>query len=496
MRKRPPTVVDLFSGAGGLSLGFQAAGARILAAVDFNDSAGRTFARNFALLQPRNPPLAFFGEKGNLETLDLETIAPRKQGPDILVGGPPCQGFSRIGRAKIASLARAARGSAGTADPGDRLATVDPRNKLYGRFVEAAKHWQPSAVVMENVPGMFLVNGANVADIVTGDLVSCGYRVGYAVLNAAWYGVPQFRERIFFIGVREDLTTVPSAPVPTHKVVLPSGYLQPQEAISLSFDFVKHFDLAVHRERARLLATTAGAAIGDLPRIVDHMAPAKQPRQSKNFGVLREYDAPAVSEYARLMRSWPGFDTPAGLKDHVIRRTPRDFETFRRMKPDDRYPEAIKIARERVAEEIARLGSGAPAKGTPEYEALRRKIEPPYPEDNFVDKWRKLNPDRPSWTVPAHLSRDVYSHIHYDSDQARGISVREAARLQSFPDAFEFSGNMGECFTQIGNAVPPMLAWAVANHVLGLLGFPADPCSITNIDPRVIGVTSPATLGA
>ena len=220
MRKRPPTVVDLFSGAGGLSLGFRAAGARILAAVDFNESAGRTFQRNFALLQPRQPPAMLFGDEGNLATLDLESIAAKGSGSDILVGGPPCQGFSRIGRAKLADLADKARecaekGIPSTFDPG----AVDARNKLYQRFVEAARHWKPSAVVMENVPGMFLVDGANVADLVAVDLASCGYRVGYAVLNAVWYGVPQFRERIFFIGIRDDIETRPSAPVPTHKAV-------------------------------------------------------------------------------------------------------------------------------------------------------------------------------------------------------------------------------------------------------------------------------------
>jgi DNA (cytosine-5)-methyltransferase 1 len=91
----------------------------------------------------------------------------------------------------------------------------------------------------------------------------------------------------------------------------------------------------------------------------------------------------------------------------------------------------------------------------------------------FIDKWRKLIPDQPSWTIPAHLARDSYSHIHHDSSQARMVSVREAARLQSFPDAFEFSGNMGDCFRQIGNAVPPLLAWAVAASVMGLLGHRA-----------------------
>ena len=76
----------------------------------------------------------------------------------------------------------------------------------------------------------------------------------------------------------------------------------------------------------------------------------------------------------------------------------------------------------------------------------------------------------PSWTVVAHLARDTYSHIHYDAAQKRMISVREAARLQSFPDAFEFCGNLGDCFRQIGNAVPPLLAWALADSLLRTLG--------------------------
>ena len=101
---------------------------------------------------------------------------------------------------------------------------------------------------------------------------------------------------------------------------------------------------------------------------------------------------------------------------------------------------------------------------------------PPYPSDVFVDKWRKLVPDEPSWTITAHLAKDSYSHIHYDSEQARALSVREAARLQSFPDGFKFAGNMGDCFRQIGNAVPPVLARAIAeklrSQIAGLSGMP------------------------
>lgn len=467
MSQRRATVVDLFSGAGGLSLGFQAAGAHILAAVDANEDAGRSFRKCFARLPPGRPPGAFFGEAGDLENLDLEQVAPVGKGPDILVGGPPCQGFSRLGRAKLASLA-------GDADPGD------PRNQLYRRFVDAARLWAPRAVVMENVPGMLSLQGTNVADAVASDLAACGYRVGYALLNAVWYGVPQFRERLFFIGIREDLKLVPSMPDATHHVELPVGYLRPVQAITLSLAFVPHFELEVRTTGAKLPATSVGDALDDLPPLTDHLVDTPgQPRGA--LRPVRPYQAGADRAYARLMRAWPGLPKPAGVRDHVIRRTPRDFETFRRMRPDDRYPEAMRLALARLEEEVAKhaaMGEVIEA-GSPAHAALRARIVPPYPVEKFVDKWRKLNATRPSWTVPAHLSHDTYSHIHHDSAQARTISIREAARLQSFPDAFEFSGNMGSCFTQIGNAVPPVLAWAIASHLLRQLGFMSEPCPLS-----------------
>lgn len=467
MSPRRATVVDLFSGAGGLSLGFQAAGGHILAAVDANEDAGRSFRGCFAKLQPRRPPAAFFGETGDIEKLDLERVAPAGKGPDILVGGPPCQGFSRLGRAKLASLAE---------DPD----SGDPRNQLYRRFVDATRLWSPRAFVMENVPGMLSLQGTNIADAVASDLAACGYRVGYALLNAVWYGVPQFRERLFFIGIREDLRLVPSMPGATHHVDLPAGYLRPTQAITLSLAFVPHFELAVRTTRATLPATSVGDALDDLPALTDHLDAAMPGPRNRDERPVLSYRSGAWPAFAQLMRAWPGLPEPGGVKDHVIRRTPRDFETFRRMRPDDRYPEAMRLALQRLDEEIARRAAfgEAIAVGSPAHDALRRLIVPPYPEEKFVDKWRKLNPGRPSWTVPAHLSHDTYSHIHHDGAQARTISVREAARLQSFPDAFEFAGNMGSRFTQIGNAVPPVLAWSIASHLLQQLGHRSEPCPL------------------
>ena len=98
-----------------------------------------------------------------------------------------------------------------------------------------------------------------------------------------------------------------------------------------------------------------------------------------------------------------------------------------------------------------------------EYEKLKAEIVPPYDRENFISKWQKLRSDRPSHTLVAHLSVDTYSHIH--PVEPRGISVREAARLQSFPDGFLFQCAMGDAYKQIGNAVPPLLAYAVAEEV-------------------------------
>ena len=133
------------------------------------------------------------------------------------------------------------------------------------------------------------------------------------------------------------------------------------------------------------------------------------------------------------------------------------------MKPDDKYPQAHAIAEVRYHEAMKdwkKEGGPAP---------FRYEYVPPYPTEIFEEKWRKLVPEKPSWTVTAHLSKDTYSHIHYDSSQARAITIREAARIQSFPDAFRFAGNTGDAYRQIGNAVPPLLAKAIGEAAAGII---------------------------
>lgn len=462
MRTDLPGVVDLFCGAGGFSLGFQATGFEILAAVDSDATAGRTFRRNFSQLQPESPPLVLAGKEHDLAELDPSAISCRR--PDVLIGGPPCQAFSNLGRGKLNHLH-----GQGTRETGFR---DDPRNRLFNRFLAAVEHWQPQAVVMENVPGMTSVEGVDHTVQVTHALAELGYRTGFVFLNAVWYGVPQFRERVFFVGLNSRLGVRPRTPPVTHLTQLPEGYRAPYLTWQtfLQFDdLLVEGELPVSLSRDPRPAVTVGEALDDLPRIEDHLQPGQRPRG--DFRRVLEYSAQPHSEYARLMRSWPGFPVPTTIDDHAVRRTPRDYSIFQRMQPGDRYPEALVIARQLFDAELQRLreAGGVPAEGTDGWESLRAEFIPPYKETGFPDRWRKLVAGQPSWTVPAHLSKDSYSHIHHDSSQARMISIREAARLQSFPDAFRFEGNMGDCFRQIGNAVPPLLAWAVARPLLELL---------------------------
>ena len=196
----------------------------------------------------------------------------------------------------------------------------------------------------------------------------------------------------------------------------------------------------------------------------------------RRFNNLHPYpDDTALNSYAHLMRNWPGFENEEGIYDHAIRNLPRDFPIFRRMDPGDQYPEAHKKALQMFEERLEKeRAAGNPIEeGSDEYEKLKSDIVPPYDPSKFPNKWRKMEPDAPARTLMAHLGKDSYSHIHYDSEQARTISVREAARLQSFPDGFVFAGTMNPAFRQIGNAVPPLLAHEIAVEVAPALNVSA-----------------------
>ena len=181
-----------------------------------------------------------------------------------------------------------------------------------------------------------------------------------------------------------------------------------------------------------------------------------------------------LSGYAYLMKTWRDFEARDALFDHVIRYLPRDFALFARMNQGDQYPQAWRHAHDMLEEQLTkeRRAGNDLRKGSDAYEKLKHRIVPPYDVGKFPNKWRKMWRDQPARTLMAHLGKDGYSHIHYDGTQARTISVREAARLQSFPDGFRFCGTMNPAFRQIGNAVPPLLARALAETMAKALEQP------------------------
>jgi DNA (cytosine-5)-methyltransferase 1 len=262
-------------------------------------------------------------------------------------------------------------------------------------------------------------------------------------------------------------------PEATNFMAVPAGYGSTRNVALKHVDLFEggYFVEARDPDPSLRGPVTCAEAIGDLPRIRLHLAGKLQPGV-RRFDKLLEYPARVrkLPAYAELMRNWPGFENSIGVRDHVIRHLPRDIDTFREMPGGAEYPAAhataMAIWRRRVA--VEEFLKGRSLSGN-ESEDLRRAIVPPYPLDSFPNRWWKLKKDYPSRTLMAHIGKDTYSHIHYDSEQARVISVREAARLQSFPDGFRFCGAMNSAYKQIGNAVPPLLAQRLAEVTLAAI---------------------------
>lgn len=467
-RGERPRVLDLFAGCGGLSLGFQAAGFEIAAAVEIDPDAARSHGVNFH--GGAEPHIRARDVSTSPETLtrDLE-LGPVAEAFDVIIGGPPCQAFARVGRPKLREI-----------DAHPQAFLHDPRARLFLEWLRYVETCQPLAVLMENVPDVLNHGGQNIAEETSDVLKDKGYICAYTLLNAAFYGVPQMRERMFLIGYRREIADTVYFPLPTHWVKLPSGY-EGSRAVALKMLRRNELfsDAHAYVDPPQPLsdlppAVTAEEAIGDLP-VIDARAELQSGRLrrgARRFDVPLPYDARrTLSSYATLMRTWDGFQARDALYDHVIRYLPRDFELFARMNHGDQYPEAYEHAHDMFRETLAkeRQSGKRITDGSVAYYELKQVIVPPYDPDKFPNKWRKIWPDKPVRTLMAHLGKDGYSHIHYDSSQARTISVREAARLQSFPDGFRFSGTMNPAFRQIGNAVPPLLAKSLAARIMTVL---------------------------
>lgn len=471
-----PTVIDLFAGCGGMSLGFQREGFRIVGAVELDELAARSHAINFCRDKVANEVRRHAAARDITKTdpdMLAEELGILPGELDVIIGGPPCQSYARVGRAKLREVYEH-----------PQAFKLDPRADLYLRYLEYVRFFRPHALVMENVPDVMNNGGHNIAEEMAETLDDMGYNCRYTLLNAAFYGVPQMRERAFLIGYSKALGVEVRFPEPTHWVQLPVGYkgsrdvalkaLRNREGpILFSETDGSPFHYVDPPAASPRLppAVTAEEAIGDLPPITLHLE-GKLKRGARRFDEYIPYLAfGPPTAYARMMREWHGFESPAGVADHVIRSLPRDYALFRRMNPGDQYPEAYAHALDMFAEAVrrARRRGESVREGTQGYKRLWDSIVPPYDHRKFPNKWRKMERDMPARTLMAHIGKDTYSHIHYDSEQARTISVREAARLQSFPDGFIFAGTMNPAFRQIGNAVPPLMAAAVARVIRGAL---------------------------
>jgi DNA (cytosine-5)-methyltransferase 1 len=449
-----PRVLDLFSGAGGISLGFHRAGFQIDGALEIEPLPALTHALNFhgsdpdlAQLHARSRDMTRVEPDQLASELRLGAVA---DAIDVLVGGPPCQAYARVGRAKLREVA-----------DHPKAYKVDPRGNLFLRYLAYVKAFQPLALLMENVPDILHYGGHNVVEEMVEALDGLGYIARYSLINSAFHGVPQMRDRVFLVAYRRELRTKVRFPKATNYMVLPPGYAGTRAVALRYVDLLGGAGYMQPDIGDESLPgpVTAEDAIGDMQPIKG----SSVKRGTRRFTDLVGYRAAnEITPYQAAMRQWPGFESPGGVRDHVIRYLPRDHMVFAEMRQGAEYPEAHATAVRIAQREARKLNI---LEGTSDYERFLTSIVPPYDVTKFPNRWWKLRPDWPVRTLMAHIGKDTYSHIHWDARQARTISVREAARLQSFPDGFVFQGAMNAAFRQVGNAVPPLMAACIAEII-------------------------------
>lgn len=377
---------DLFSGAGGLSLGLEQAGYRVVLGIDHDREATETHRHHFG-------GLTLDWDLGNFERVERVARLIKDANIELLAGGPPCQPFSRAGRSKIRH-----RILNGHHDPSEE------RRHLWRSFLEVVMIAQPSAVVMENVPDMALDKDMFILRTMVHELESLGYAVDERVVDTSQYGVPQFRQRLILVALREGIQFTWPLPLPDQ--------------------------------------VTVWNAIGDLPSVeggwrppggADGWMPYKRPQNLNPFQErMREGIDPAKTDR---------------VYDHITRPVREDDKAaFEWMDAKTRYSQLPK--------------------------ELRR-----YRADIFDDKYKRLDADGLSRTITAHIAKDGYWYIH--PKDARTLTVREAARIQTFPDRFRFAGPPSAAFRQIGNAVPPFLGEQLGKAIRASLeeSCPARPSS-------------------
>lgn len=343
--------IDLFSGCGGLSYGFEQAGFECVLGVDKEKSALETFELNHPNAKGMNLDLS---NKGSI--VDVLAHVDNKK-IDLIVAGPPCQGFSLTGKRQ----------------------ETDKRNTLFYSVFELAKKLEPQAIVIENVPGIATLYEGKARDAILSEFEKLGYSVSEKLIYAPDYGVPQIRKRMFFVGLRNK------------NFQFPVAMLNPNEYIGCK------------------------SAIGDLPSL------------ENNLGANElDYEKNAFTNYQKKMRS----------------------------KSDKIYNHIGTKHTELVKNVIAQVPEGGNHKDLPPGVGDSRK---------FNEAWTRYHSEKPSKTIDTGHR----NHFHYKWN--RVPTVRENARLQSFPDDFVFLGSKTQQYRQVGNAVPPLLGEVIGYQLLKYL---------------------------
>ena len=434
----PLRAIDLFAGAGGMSLGFELAGIEVVAAIEYCDKAMKTHQHNF----PNH--LSYCDDICNVETstvlADLNRKGIYKKDIDLVIGGPPCPGFSNIGRSKIISLLRDKKWKWKGRPPKEwrHQFVQDPRNKLFLEFVRFVKDFEPRGFVMENVTGMLTSKnsgGQMITDLIHNSFNEIGYECSMKVLHADKLGVPQARKRVIFIGWKKD---------------------SPQDEFS-------------HPEMKERFEWTSVDAISDLPFV------------SPEGGLSKGKHGKSQNEYQDLMR-FKTYQTAERIDPRTGKIPQKKVELSchygRWVNPRDRaiFPElqTPKNGKRKTYDQIdpAKLKFPSPWKWDAKTRLVRnvemksgRNQYKWYRTDSFKDKIRRIPAHKPCPTLVAHMATDTYMYVHPTED--RTLTPQEAARIQSFPDSFDFSVvPFTSQYRQIGNAVPPFMAKAIAEEIL------------------------------
>lgn len=392
---------DLFAGAGGLAVGFHAAGFGCRFFNEIDSQASVTFKINF----PHAVPFVCAIEELAAQDV-LSDCSLHSEELDIVVGGPPCQGFSIYA---------------------PRRSQDDSRNHLFRHYVRLVlEGMRPKFILMENVPGLVSLDGGQTLQNVVGAFEQAGYRVIWKILNAAHYGVPEERWRLFLLGTRLSKAAL-AFPEPTHYSIRRPNFTGGNE---FTFRDAVGKPKSGNLFKSDLLAPTiVSNAISDLP-----------PIESGGGEEESEYVNSAESSYQKAMRQGSH-----RLLNHYCSGVQKiNLERLKHITPGGSWRE--------IPFELLPAG----------LQRARRS--------DHTRRYGRLHPGEPSGTILTRCDPHWGSFFHYEQD--RIISIREAARIQSFPDWFRFTGSRTDQYRQVGNAVPPLLAKSIALAVRRLLEEP------------------------